>query len=46
VTPFESRPADLTNFDNDLMTFPELEILTAKCLPTVVNGEIVHRTVP
>ncbi len=38
--------ADLTIFDKDLMTVPELEILTAKCLLTVVNGEIVYGTLP
>ncbi len=38
--------ADLTIFDKDLMTVPELEILTAKCLLTVVNGEIVSGTLP
>jgi predicted amidohydrolase YtcJ len=38
--------ADLTIFDKDLMTVSELEILTAKCLLTVVNGEIVFGTLP
>ena len=38
--------ADLTVFDTDLMTVPELEILKAKNLMTVINGEIVYAAVP
>jgi predicted amidohydrolase YtcJ len=34
--------ADLTVFDRDLMTVPELEILKAKNLMTIINGEIVY----
>jgi len=33
-------------FDKDLMTVPELEILKAKNLMTVINGEIVYAAVP
>jgi predicted amidohydrolase YtcJ len=38
--------ADLTVFDKDIMTVPELEILKAKNLMTVINGEIVYGVVP
>ena len=38
--------ADLTVFDKDLMTVPELEILRAKNLMTIINGEIVYGVVP
>ncbi|HJR35237.1 MAG TPA: amidohydrolase [Gemmatimonadales bacterium] len=38
--------ADLTVFDKDLMTVPELEILKAKNLMTIINGEIVYGVVP
>ena len=38
--------ADLTVFDKDLMSVPELEILKAKNLMTVINGEIVYAAVP
>jgi hypothetical protein len=38
--------ADLTVFDKDLMTVPELEILKAKNLLTVIGGEIVYAAVP
>jgi predicted amidohydrolase YtcJ len=38
--------ADLTVFDNDIMKVPELEILKAKNIMTVVNGEIVYAAVP
>ena len=35
--------ADFTVFDRDLMTVPEAEILDAKAVMTVVNGDIVYR---
>ena len=38
--------ADLTVFDKDIMTVPELEILKAKNLMTIINGEIVYGVVP
>jgi len=38
--------ADLTVFDKDLMVVPELEILRAKNLMTIINGEIVYGVVP
>lgn len=38
--------ADLTVFDRDIMTVPELDILKAKNLMTVINGEIVYGVVP
>jgi predicted amidohydrolase YtcJ len=38
--------ADLTVFDKDIMTVPELEILRARNLMTIVNGEIVYTAVP
>jgi hypothetical protein len=38
--------ADLTVFDRDIMTVPELEILRAKNLMTIINGEIVYGVVP
>jgi len=38
--------ADLTVFDKDLMVVPELEILKAKNLMTIINGEIVYGVVP
>ena len=38
--------ADLTVFDKDIMTVPELEILRAKNLMTIINGEIVYGVVP
>ena len=38
--------ADLTVFDKDIMSVPELEILKAKNLMTVINGEIVYGVVP
>ena len=38
--------ADLTVFDKDLMTVPEADILKAKNLMTIVNGEIVYAAVP
>ena len=38
--------ADLTVFDKDLMAVPELEILKAKNLMTIINGEIVYGVVP
>jgi predicted amidohydrolase YtcJ len=38
--------ADLTVFDKDLMVVPELEILKARNLMTIINGEIVYGVVP
>ena len=38
--------ADLTVFDKDIMTVPEREILKAKNLMTIINGEIVYGVVP
>jgi predicted amidohydrolase YtcJ len=38
--------ADLTVFDKDLMMVPELDILKAKNLMTIVNGEIVFAAAP
>jgi predicted amidohydrolase YtcJ len=38
--------ADLTVFDKDIMKVPELEILKAKNLITIINGEIVYGVVP
>jgi predicted amidohydrolase YtcJ len=38
--------ADLTVFDRDLMTVAEAEILKAKNLLTIINGEIVYGVVP
>lgn len=38
--------ADLTVFDRDIMTVPELDILKAKNLMTIINGEIVYGVVP
>jgi predicted amidohydrolase YtcJ len=38
--------ADLTVFDRDIMTVPELEILKARNLMTIINGEIVYGVVP
>jgi predicted amidohydrolase YtcJ len=38
--------ADLTVFDKDIMTVPELEILKSKNLMTIINGEIVYGVVP
>jgi predicted amidohydrolase YtcJ len=38
--------ADLTVFDKDIMTVRELDILKAKNLMTVINGEIVYGVVP
>jgi len=38
--------ADLTVFDKDIMKVPELQILTAKNLITIINGEIVYAVVP
>lgn len=38
--------ADFTVFDRDIMTVPELDILKAKNLMTVINGEIVYGVVP
>jgi predicted amidohydrolase YtcJ len=38
--------ADLTVFDKDIMVVPELEILRAKTLMTIINGEIVYGVVP
>lgn len=38
--------ADLTIFDRDIMTVPELDILKAKNLMTIINGEIVYGVVP
>ena len=38
--------ADLTVFDKDIMKVPELEILRAKNLITIINGEIVYAVVP
>lgn len=35
------KRADFTIFDKDIMSVPEAEILTAKNMMTVVNGEIV-----
>ena len=37
--------ADLTVFDRDLMTVPEPEILKAKNLMTIINGEVVYAAV-
>jgi predicted amidohydrolase YtcJ len=37
------KRADFTVFSKDIMTVPEAEILTAKPLTTVVDGEIVYR---
>jgi predicted amidohydrolase YtcJ len=38
--------ADLTVFDKDIMKVPELEILKATNLITMINGEIVYGVVP
>lgn len=38
--------ADLTVLNQDIMTVPELQILTTKTLMTIVNGEIVYGVVP
>ncbi|MDZ4672906.1 MAG: amidohydrolase [Gemmatimonadota bacterium] len=38
--------ADLTILDKDIMQVPEPEILTAKTLFTVINGEIAFRVTP
>ena len=38
--------ADLTVFDKDIMAVPEVEILKAKNLMTIINGEIVYGVVP
>jgi Predicted metal-dependent hydrolase with the TIM-barrel fold len=38
--------ADLTVFDRDIMTVPELDILKAKNLMTIINGEIVYGGMP
>lgn len=38
--------ADLTVFDRDIMTVPELDILKAKNLMTIINGEIVYGVIP
>jgi len=38
--------ADLTVFDKDIMTVRELDILKAKNLMTIINGEIVYGVVP
>ena len=38
--------ADLTVFDKDIMVVPELDILKAKNLMTIINGEIVYGVVP
>jgi len=35
--------ADLTVLDRDIMTIPEAEILQARPVLTVINGEVVHR---
>ncbi len=40
------KRADFTVFDRDLMTIPEADILTAKTVMTVVDGEIVYRAAP
>ncbi len=37
------KRADFTVFSKDIMTIPETEILTAKPVMTVVDGEIVYR---
>ena len=37
------KRADFTVFSKDLMTIPEDEILTAKPVMTVVEGEIIFR---
>ncbi len=37
------KRADFTVFSKDIMTVPEAEILTAKPMMTVVDGEIVYR---
>ena len=37
------KRADFTVFSKDIMTIPENEILTAKPVMTVVDGEIVFR---
>ena len=37
--------ADFTVFDKDLMTVPEPEILKAKNLMTIINGEVVYAAV-
>jgi predicted amidohydrolase YtcJ len=34
--------ADITGFDRDLMTVPEADILEARAVLTVVNGEVVN----
>ncbi len=34
--------ADLTVLSADIMTIPEPEILTTRCLMTVINGEVVY----
>ncbi len=38
--------ADLTILDKDIMAIPEAEILTARTLYTVINGEIAYRQAP
>lgn len=37
------KKADFTVFSKDIMTVPEAEILTAKPLMTVVDGEVIYR---
>ncbi len=37
--------ADLTVLDRDIMTVPELQILAAKTLLTIVNGEVAYSAV-
>jgi len=38
------KRADLTAFDVDLMTVPEVDILSGKAVLTVVDGQVVHST--
>jgi predicted amidohydrolase YtcJ len=38
--------ADLTILDKDIMQVPEAEILTARPLFTVINGQIAYRQAP
>ena len=38
--------ADLTVLSADIMKIPEAQILTTKCLMTVIGGEIVFGEIP
>jgi predicted amidohydrolase YtcJ len=38
------KRADFTVFADDIMTIPEMDILTTKIVMTVVDGETVYKT--